>query len=126
MIEDCGSTNGTFVNDQRISERQELKDGDRIRVGLLGLKVQMSVGIASEKKPKVHTIQEAAARTVAAVSGQRRRPRHQRLAGRREHAGVGPDAQTTDDRRRHDHRQGRRYDRGQEHRRHGDHARASH
>ncbi len=54
----------------------------------------------------------------------RRRPRHQRLAGRREHAGVGPDAQTTGNRRRHDCGQGRRHDRGQEPGRHGDHARA--
>ena len=66
-IEDCGSTNGTFLNDQRISGRQELKDGDRIRVGMLGLEVRLSVGIGSEKKPKVHSVQEAAARTVASV-----------------------------------------------------------
>ena len=65
IIEDCGSTNGTFLNDHRLSERRELKDGDRIRVGMLALEVRLSVGIGSEKKPKVHTIQEAAARTVA-------------------------------------------------------------
>jgi predicted component of type VI protein secretion system len=64
-IEDCGSTNGTFVNDQRISGRRELKDGDRIRVGVLGLVVRLTVSVGSEKKPKVHTVQEAAARTVA-------------------------------------------------------------
>jgi pSer/pThr/pTyr-binding forkhead associated (FHA) protein len=63
-IEDCGSTNGTFVNDQRISGRRELKDGDRIRVGVLGLVVRLTVAAVSEKKPKVHTIQEAAARTL--------------------------------------------------------------
>lgn len=66
-IEDCGSTNGTFLNDQRITGRQELKDGDRIRVGMLGLEVRLSVGIGSEKKPKVHSVQEAAARTIASV-----------------------------------------------------------
>ena len=65
IIEDCGSTNGTFLNDHRLSGRRELKDGDRIRVGLLALEVRLSVGIGSEKKPKVHTVQEAAARTVA-------------------------------------------------------------
>jgi predicted component of type VI protein secretion system len=32
-IEDLGSTNGTFVNDRRISGVQELKDGDVVRLG---------------------------------------------------------------------------------------------
>ena len=49
-IEDCGSTNGTFLNDQRITGRQELKDGDRIRVGMLGLEVRLSVGMGSEEE----------------------------------------------------------------------------
>lgn len=63
-IEDCGSTNGTFVNDQRIAGRRELKDGDRIRVGMLALVVRLTAA-AGEKKAKVQTVQEAAARTVA-------------------------------------------------------------
>jgi len=33
VIDDGLSTNGTFVNGQRISGRQRLRDGDRIRVG---------------------------------------------------------------------------------------------
>ena len=66
-IEDCGSTNGTFLNDQRISARQELKSGDRIRVGMLGLEVRLSAGVGGQKKPQVRTVQEAAARTIAAV-----------------------------------------------------------
>jgi predicted component of type VI protein secretion system len=64
-IEDCGSTNGTFVNDQRITGRRELKDGDRIRVGVLGLVVRMTAAVAAEKKPKLLAVQEAAARTLA-------------------------------------------------------------
>jgi predicted component of type VI protein secretion system len=32
-IEDLGSTNGTFVNDQRIDALQPLKDGDNVRIG---------------------------------------------------------------------------------------------
>jgi pSer/pThr/pTyr-binding forkhead associated (FHA) protein len=66
-IEDCGSTNGTFLNDQRITGRQELKSGDRIRVGMLGLDVRLSAAVGGEKKPQVRTVQEAAARTIAAV-----------------------------------------------------------
>lgn len=37
-IEDLRSTNGTFVNDQRVTQRQ-LHVGDRIRVGRLELSV---------------------------------------------------------------------------------------
>lgn len=33
FIEDCGSTNGTFVNDQRIDSSQ-LKNGDVVRFGI--------------------------------------------------------------------------------------------
>ena len=33
VIEDLGSTNGVYVNDQRVSRRQSLKDGDIVMVG---------------------------------------------------------------------------------------------
>ena len=33
VIEDCGSTNGTQVNDRRIERPVELSYGDRIRIG---------------------------------------------------------------------------------------------
>ena len=41
-IEDLGSSNGTFVNDQRITNRTALKDGDIIRVGAILLKFYSS------------------------------------------------------------------------------------
>lgn len=41
LVRDLGSTNGTFVNDARISE-QPLKDGDKIRVGKSILKFMVS------------------------------------------------------------------------------------
>ena len=37
-VEDLTSTNGTFVNDQRV-ERSSLTDGDRLRLGRLELSV---------------------------------------------------------------------------------------
>lgn len=37
-IEDLGSSNGTFVNDQKISSRTNLRDGDMVRFGTVMLK----------------------------------------------------------------------------------------
>jgi pSer/pThr/pTyr-binding forkhead associated (FHA) protein len=39
MVEDLDSTNGTFVNDQRVSGRASLTTGDRLRVGRVELSV---------------------------------------------------------------------------------------
>jgi pSer/pThr/pTyr-binding forkhead associated (FHA) protein len=36
-VEDCGSTNGTMLNQEYIQERRELHSGDEIRVGLTPL-----------------------------------------------------------------------------------------
>ncbi|MDA9951087.1 diguanylate cyclase [Oligoflexaceae bacterium] len=38
MVEDSGSVNGTFINDQKISERLALRDGDILRLGSVLLK----------------------------------------------------------------------------------------
>ena len=39
-VEDLDSTNGTFVNDQRVSGRAVLSAGDRLRVGRVELSVR--------------------------------------------------------------------------------------
>src|SRR4051812_18003779 len=39
-IEDLGSTNGTFVNGNRISGQQPLNPGDQVRVGQTSLSVE--------------------------------------------------------------------------------------
>ena len=39
-VEDLDSTNGTFVNDQRVNGRAPLSPGDRLRVGRVELSVQ--------------------------------------------------------------------------------------
>lgn len=62
-IRDFGSKNGTFVNGDRVRAEQELKNGDRISVGQLEFQVELAVSVAGKKKPKVHSVQEAAART---------------------------------------------------------------
>jgi pSer/pThr/pTyr-binding forkhead associated (FHA) protein len=72
-VRDCGSKNGTFVNDERLepqSER-ELKGGDKLKVGPLEFEVQMTVSVSGKKKPKVRSVQEAAARFVETTSGER-------------------------------------------------------
>lgn len=38
MLEDLGSTNGTFLNDERVHSPIELRDGDQIKVGDVVLK----------------------------------------------------------------------------------------
>jgi pSer/pThr/pTyr-binding forkhead associated (FHA) protein len=69
-IRDFGSKNGTFVNDERVKAEQELKNGDHVRVGPLEFTVELAVSVGGKKKPKVHSVQEAAARAaqVAATS----------------------------------------------------------
>jgi len=64
-IEDCGSTNGTFLNDEKIEQRRELKDGDRIKIAIFEMQVRLTLSLEGKKKPKVHNVQEAAVRTVA-------------------------------------------------------------
>lgn len=63
-VRDFGSKNGTFVNGDRIRAEQELKNGDRLTIGQLEFLVELVVNVAGKKKPKVHSVQEAAARTV--------------------------------------------------------------
>ena len=66
-IRDFASKNGTFVNGERIKTERELKTGDHLRIGTLEFEVELEVPLAGKKKPKVHSVQEAAARTVEAV-----------------------------------------------------------
>jgi hypothetical protein len=40
VVEDLGSTNGTFVNDQQIHSPRQLNPGDRVRIGLTVLEVR--------------------------------------------------------------------------------------
>jgi pSer/pThr/pTyr-binding forkhead associated (FHA) protein len=64
LVRDFGSRNGTLVNGEAVVGEQELKAGDRLKIGPLELEVQIVVPLGAKKKPKVHNIHEAAARTV--------------------------------------------------------------
>jgi len=67
VLVDFGSVNGTLVNGERVQDRCELKNGDRIKIGIIELDVRTAVSLIGKKKPKVNNVQEAAARTVAAA-----------------------------------------------------------
>jgi pSer/pThr/pTyr-binding forkhead associated (FHA) protein len=68
IVEDLGSTNGTFVNDEKLEGRRELKTGDRIKIGLLEVDVQLPVAVGGKRMPKVQNVQEAAIRTAATAA----------------------------------------------------------
>jgi predicted component of type VI protein secretion system len=67
-IRDLGSRNGTIVNGQKIPGEHELRTGDKIKVGPLEFEVLLSTSVSGKKKPKVHSVQEAAARTVESAA----------------------------------------------------------
>jgi len=48
-VRDFGSKNGTFVNDQRVEQEQELKAGDRLRVGPLEFEISLPVTAGAGK-----------------------------------------------------------------------------
>jgi pSer/pThr/pTyr-binding forkhead associated (FHA) protein len=48
-LRDCGSTNGTFLNDEQIAGEREVKTGDRLRVGPLEFDLRIEVGSPSSK-----------------------------------------------------------------------------
>jgi pSer/pThr/pTyr-binding forkhead associated (FHA) protein len=66
-IEDLHSTNGTLLNGEKLVERRALKNGDRIKVGMLELEVQVAVA-AEKKKADVHAVGQAAAHLASAAA----------------------------------------------------------
>jgi pSer/pThr/pTyr-binding forkhead associated (FHA) protein len=54
LIEDLDSSNGTFVNGEKVTEKRLLADGDLIRLG----KVIMTFNVAREKKAGEQTVPE--------------------------------------------------------------------
>lgn len=62
-IEDLGSRNGSFVNDQQLTAVHQAKSGDRLRVGRLCFEVVIDPVKPSNKKPKVKDVADVAART---------------------------------------------------------------
>lgn len=65
-VRDFGSKNGTFVNGERVRGEQVLSEGDTLIVGVLEFKIKIEQ--AAKSKPKVESVQQAAARTVESAS----------------------------------------------------------
>jgi pSer/pThr/pTyr-binding forkhead associated (FHA) protein len=49
LVRDFESTNGTFVNDERVNKERQLHDGDRLKVGPLAFLVRIEAGVPAEK-----------------------------------------------------------------------------
>ncbi|MBN2217235.1 MAG: FHA domain-containing protein [Pirellulales bacterium] len=64
IVRDFGSRNGTLLNGTRIEKEETLHSGDHLRVGPLEFEISFDVNLAGQKKPKVQSVEEAAARTV--------------------------------------------------------------
>lgn len=63
LVRDLKSKNGTFVNGERVDGDCPLKSGDTIQFGPLAFEILIDHSLGGEKKPKVTSIKEAAART---------------------------------------------------------------
>jgi len=67
-VRDFNSRNGTYLDDQRIEKDEQLHSGSRLRVGPLEFEISVGVNLAGQKKPKVQSLEEAAARTAQSAS----------------------------------------------------------
>ena len=68
FVNDLNSSNGTYLNGERIEGEVQLKVGDCLRVGRLQFEVLIDHATPSAKRPKVSGVKDAAVRAVAAVS----------------------------------------------------------
>src|SRR5262245_23263476 len=60
FVRDCGSTNGTFVNNEQVAAEREVKAGDRLRVGPLEFDLKIETGAPQPKSAPVITVPAAA------------------------------------------------------------------
>jgi predicted component of type VI protein secretion system len=61
FVRDCGSTNGTFVNDEQVAGEREVKAGDRLKVGPLEFELKLEAA-APAVKPAAKPVAKPAAR----------------------------------------------------------------
>jgi len=63
IVRDLKSRNGTFVNEEQVSDEAVLLNGDVLRVGPLQFELIIEQSVSKAKRPKVTDIKEAVART---------------------------------------------------------------
>src|SRR5215213_11960122 len=68
MVEDLGSTNGTFVNGNRVSGQQALNPGDQVRVGQTTMSVEGGAGAGATTVGQVITPPAAASQPPPAAA----------------------------------------------------------
>lgn len=68
FVRDMGSKNGVLLNENRITDVCELKNGDKLVIGPLEFFVHLTVEMKAQKMPKVKSVSDAVARTVALQS----------------------------------------------------------
>lgn len=67
-VQDLGSRNGTYVNDERIEGVQPLNNGDRLRIGPLEFRYEAEGELKKSKAPKVESAAEAVERSKATAA----------------------------------------------------------
>jgi len=68
FVRDMGSKNGVFLNGHQITETFELKHGDKLTVGPLEFFAHIVLSEKPQKPPRVKSVSDAVARTVAIQS----------------------------------------------------------
>ncbi len=63
LVREFGSKNGTFVNGRRVEGELVVNSGDTLQVGPLAFEIVVDHTLGGEKKSKVNSVKEAAART---------------------------------------------------------------
>jgi len=63
IVEDLGSRNGTFVNGKALEAPHKVQVGDTLRVGRLQFELVLDHAKPGNKKPKINSVVEAAAKT---------------------------------------------------------------
>lgn len=69
-LRDLGSTNGTFVNGERLKGAVMLRQGDRVLIGKLDFEVIMKEAVAAPPSPGVDTVMIAGSPEASSVSTQ--------------------------------------------------------